>query len=48
MHKILGPKVRVVATKAVAIMAMVLVMVIVMGRPIARPMLWMLISSRYI
>ena len=50
MYKMLGPKIRVVVTKAVAIRAMVMVMVVVMvvvvGRPVVEPMLWMLISSR--
>ena len=36
MHKILGPKVRVVATKAMAMRAMVLAIVMLMGRHIAR------------
>ena len=35
MQKMLGLEVRVVATKTMAIRAMVMVMVMVMGRPIA-------------
>ena len=46
MHKMLGPKVRVVATEVVAISAMVIIMIVVMGRPIVEPMPWMPISSR--
>ena len=46
MHIMPGPKVRVVATKAVAIRTMVMVMVVVMGSPVVEPMSWMLISSR--
>ena len=46
MHKMLGPEVRVVVTKAVAIRAMVVVMVMVVGRPVVKPMLWMPMSSR--
>ena len=46
IHKIPGPKVRVMATKAMAIRAMVMVMVVVMGRPMVEPMLWMPMSSR--
>ena len=46
MHKILGPKVRVMATKAMAIRAMVVVLVMVIGRPVVKPMPWMLKSSR--
>ena len=37
MHKMPGPEVRVVATKAVAIRAMVVVMVMVVGRPWLSP-----------
>ena len=52
MHRMPVPKVRVIATKVVAIrsvvVAMVMVMVMVMGRPIVRPMLWMPTSSRSI
>ena len=46
MHKMLRPKVRVMATKAMAIRSLVIVMVIVVGRPIVRPMLWMAMISR--
>ena len=46
MHKMLGPKVRVMVTKAMAIRAMVMVMVMVMGRPLVEPMPWMPMSSR--
>ena len=48
MHKMPGSKVRVVATKAVAIRAMVMVMVVVVvvGRPMVEPMLWMPMSGR--
>ena len=46
MHKMLGPEVRVVVTKAMAIRAMVVVMVMVMGRPMVEPMPWMPMSSR--
>ena len=42
------PKVRVMATKTMAIMGMVVVMVVVEGRPMAKPMPWMPINSRYI
>ena len=38
MHKMPGPKVRVMATKAMAIRAMVLVMVVVIGRLMVEPM----------
>ena len=40
----LGPKVRVMATKGMAIGAMVMIMVMVMDRPVVRPMLWMPMS----
>ena len=46
MHKMPGPKLRIVVTKAMAIKAVVVVMVVVMGRPIVEPMPWMPISSR--
>ena len=39
MHKILGPEVRIMATKVVDIRAIVMVMVIIVGRPIIMPML---------
>ena len=41
-----GPEVRAMATKAVAISAIVLVMVVVMGRLMVEPMPCMPISSR--
>ena len=37
MHQMLGPEVGVVATKAVAIRAVVMVMVVVVGRPMVEP-----------
>ena len=46
MHKMLGPEVRVVDTKAVAIRAVVMVIVVVVGRPMVEPMPWMPMSSR--
>ena len=46
MHKMPGPEVRVVAKKAVAIRAMVMVIVMVMGRPIVGPIPWIPMSSR--
>ena len=46
MYKMLGPKVRVVVTKVVAIRAVVLVMVMVLGRPLVDPILWIPMSSR--
>ena len=46
MHKILGPKVKVIATKAVAIKAIIMVMVMVVGRPVVGLMLWMPKSSK--
>ena len=46
MHKTPGPKVRVVATNSMAIRAMVVVMIIVMGRPMVWHMPWMPMSSR--
>ena len=46
MHKMPGSEVRVMATKAVAIRAMVVVMVVVVGRPMAEPISWMPMSSR--
>ena len=42
----LGPKVRVVVIKAVAIRAMVVVMVMVVGRLMVEPLPWMPMSSR--
>ena len=44
-HKMLGPTFRVVITKAVAIRAVVVVMVMVVGRPMVKPMPWMPMSS---
>ena len=38
MHKMPGPKVRVVVTKAVAIRAVVIVRVVVVGRLVVEPM----------
>ena len=46
MHKILGPEGRVGVTKAGTIRAMVMVMVLVVGRPMAEPIAWMPMSSR--
>ena len=46
MYKIPGPKVRVVVTKTVAIRAMVVALVVAMGRLMVEPMLWMPMSSR--
>ena len=46
MHKMPGPKVSVMATEAVAIRAMVIVIVVVMSRPMVEPMLWMPMSGR--
>ena len=46
MHKIPGPEIRVMATKAAAIRAVMVVMVIYIGRPIVVPMPWMPMSSR--
>ena len=45
MYKTLEPKVRVVATKAIAIRAIVIVMVMVVGKPMLEPMPWMPMSS---
>ena len=39
MHKMLEPEVKVVATKAMAIRAVVIVMVVVVGRPMVEPIL---------
>ena len=46
MHKMSGRKVRIMTTKAMAIRAAVVVIVMVMGRPMVGPMPWMPISSR--
>ena len=48
MHKMPGPEVRAMVTKAVAIRAVVMVMVVVMGRLLVKPMPWMPMSSRSI
>ena len=40
MHKMPGPEVRVMASKAIAIRAVVMVMVVVVGRPVVKPMPW--------
>ena len=46
MCKMLGLKVRVMATKAMVIRTMVVVMVVVMGRSAVGPMLWIPLSNR--
>ena len=46
MYKMLGPEVRVMVAEAVAIRSMVIVLVVVMGRPMVKPMPWMPMSSR--
>ena len=46
MHKMLGPKVRAIVSKAVAIRAVIMVMVMVIGRLVSEDMLWMPMSSR--
>ena len=46
MYKMPGPEVRVMVTKAVASRVMVLVMVVVVGRPMVEPMPWMPMRSR--
>ena len=46
MPKMLGPKVRVMATKAVAIRAVVVVMFVVVARPVVEPIPWIPMSSR--
>ena len=46
MHKMLGLVVRVMVTKAVAIKAVVMVTVIVVGKPVVKPMPWMPMTSR--
>ena len=46
MHIMLVPEVRVIATKAVAIRVIVMVMVVIMGRPMVGPMPWMPMSTR--
>ena len=42
------PKVRVMATKIMAIRALVMVKVMVIGRPVVGPMLWLPMNSRVI
>ena len=46
MHIILGPEVRVMVTKAMVIRAVVIVLVVIMGRFMVKPMPWMPMSSR--
>ena len=46
MYKMPGPEVRAVVTKAMAIRAVVIVMVMVVGRPMVEPKPWMPLSSR--
>ena len=46
MHKIQGPNARVMATNTVAIRAVVIVTVVVVGRPMVEPMPWIPMSSR--
>ena len=46
MPKMPGPEVRVIAAKAIAIRAMVIVLLMVVGRLIVKPMPWMPMSSR--
>ena len=46
MPKLLGPKVSVMATKAMAIKAIVVVIDMVMCMPIVRTILWMPMNSR--
>ena len=46
MPKILGPEVRVMVTKVVAIRAMVIFMVVVVGRLMVKPMPWNPMISR--
>ena len=48
MHKMLGSKIRVVVAKAVAIKAIVMFMVMVVCRPMVKPILWMPMCSRCI
>ena len=43
-----GPKVRIMVIQAVAIKDMVMAMVVVMGRPMVGPMLWMPMNIRVI
>ena len=44
--KMPGPKVRIVDTKAIDIKAVVVTMVMVLGRPVVRSMPWIPMSSR--
>ena len=46
MNKMPAPKGRIMATKAMDIRLVAIVMVIVMGRPIVRPIPWMHMSSQ--
>ena len=46
MPKMLGPEARVLVTKAMAIRAVVIVMVLVIGNPVIGPMPWMPMSSK--
>ena len=46
MHKMLGSKVRVMVMKTMAIRTVVVVMVVIMGRPVVKPMPWMPMGSR--
>ena len=46
MPKMLGPNIRFMAIKAVAIKTMVIAMVGFIGRPMVGPMLWMPVSRR--
>ena len=45
MLKILGPEVRVIAPKAMAIKAISMAIIRIIGRPVIGPMPWMLMSS---
>ena len=45
MHRMPGPEVRVMVTKAMAIRAVVIVLVMVMGRPMIEPMPWLPMSN---
>ena len=46
LYKMLGPEVRVMASKAIAIRAIVVVMVVVVGWPVVQPMPWMPKSNK--
>ena len=46
MHKMPGSEVRVMLSKAMAIRTVVIVMVVIMGKPIVESMPWMPMSSR--